>query len=112
MWEGQAPEEPSAQAHAQAQPSPTQGPGCSQPHLGQTAGTSYAGPSLILPGAAARRAHGTGEKTEGEREGDFRKEGERRYGVSGEDLEKGRNTRREHPTWHIPELKAAVEMTV
>lgn len=49
---------------------------------------------------------------EGEREGDFRKEGERRYGVSGEDLEKGRNTRREHPTWHIPELKAAVEMTV
>lgn len=62
---------------------------------------------LALPGAADCRAQGEREKIEGEREGGFRKERERRYGAPGEVLGKGRNTSEEHQTWHIPELKYA-----
>lgn len=48
---------------------------------------------------------------EGEREGEFRKERERRYRVPAEVLGKGRRTRGEHQTWHIPGLKSAEEIT-
>lgn len=93
-----------------ASPAPQRGPGTASPTLGKPLAPPTLVPPVLLPGIAAHRAHGTGEKMEGEREGDFRKQRERRSGVSGEDLDKRRNTRGEHHTSHIPELKSAKEI--
>lgn len=92
MWEGQATEEPSTQAYT-LQPSPAQpSPGnqaISNPTLGKQLVPPRLALPLALPGAAD---HVRGEKTEGEREKEFRREREKssgRQGIEGKDTKPG-----------------------
>lgn len=66
--------------------SPAQGPGCGQPHPGQTVGTAQARPPLALPGAAAHRAAGRGNKSEKEGTGSSEVKGTERDRVFSEAL--------------------------
>lgn len=80
MWEGQATKQPSAKAHAVARPSPG-----AQAAANPTLGKQLEPPGLVLPlalpGTADHRAHGRQEKTEGERNGEFRRAGRELWGV-------------------------------
>lgn len=72
--------------HLNPRSSPAQPCRRAQATVNPTSGKHWVPPTLllpsVLPGAADHRVHGRGEKTEGDREGEFGKERERRYGVS------------------------------